>query len=73
MTRASVIFLGEETYQGGVANDILPLGTVPLLHRLPGERQEQSTLSGGSQWNKIYYLGLQYLIICRSKMLSHNF
>ena len=45
---------------------------VPLLHRLHGERQEQSTLSG-SQRNKIHYLGLPYLIICRSKMLSQEF
>lgn len=49
-----------------------PLGTVPLLCGLHGKKQKQSTLSRSLR-DKIDYLGIQYLIICRSKMLPQDF
>lgn len=44
-----------------------PLDTVPLLCGLHGKKQKQSLR------DKIDYLGIQYLIICRSKMLPQDF
>lgn len=37
-----------------------------------GNGQEQRALSR-RQWSRIGYLGLQYVILCRSKMLSQGF